>query len=554
MRPWRRTSTLILTAAVLVSCHGTAAVALPASPAAPSPLADPVQPVSGLPAGTDGYPWWNDTVFYEVFVRSFYDSNGDGKGDLAGLTEKLDYLQSLGVTGLWLMPIQPATSYHGYDVLDYSAVNPDYGNLDDFREMLSEAHAHGMRVILDLVLNHTSNQHPWFQAAQDPASPYRTWYVWSPTAPDPNLWHPAGTPGSGYYYGFFGADMPDLNYNNPSVTGAMENVVRFWLGNVGVDGFRVDAAKYLIEEGRVVQNSDSTHAWYRGLRIFVKSINPQAMTVGEVLDISPTAASYAQGDQLDLTFDFALAQMFLISARAGRAEDALSTLTADTQRSFRPLQLAIFLTNHDENRARSQLMGSFDKARAASELLLTSPGVPFIYYGEEIGMLGLKPDEQIRTPMQWSGDPNAGFSLGVPWEPLNPDFSTVNVASQTTDPTSLLSTYRDLVSLRNRHAALRVGEFLPVKASDPAVFASLRVSRQEILLVAINLGEDPIADLTLSLPVGPLSGRYVALPATAQPAEPPLLAANANGGFDEYQLPSPLPAYSLMLLQLRATP
>lgn len=554
MPPWRRTSILILTAAVLVSCQGTAVVAAPASPTPPSPLADPVQPVSGLPAGTDGYPWWNDTVFYEVFVRSFYDSNGDGKGDLAGLTAKLDYLQALGVTGLWLMPIQPAASYHGYDVLKYYAVSPDYGTLDDFRQLLTAAHAHGMRVIIDLVLNHTSNAHPWFLAAQDPASPYRSWFVWSPTAPDPNLWHPASPPGSGFYYGFFGTHMPDLNYTNQAVTAQMGEIVRFWLEGVGIDGFRVDAAKYLIEEGAVFQNSEATHAWYRTFRSVYKQANPQALTVGEILDISPTAASYAQGDQLDLAFDFSLAQAFLNSARAGRAEDALSTLTADTQRSFKPLQLATFLTNHDQNRARSQLMGSFDKARAAAILLLTSPGVPFMYYGEEIGMLGLKPDEQIRTPMQWSGEPNAGFTSGTPWEPINADYARINVAAQTADPTSLLSTYRDLISLRNQHAALRVGDFSPLEAQSPAIFASLRVSRQEILLVAINLGSEAVDDVALSLNAGHLAGSYVVLPATGQPSQLPPLVANANGGFDGYRPSLPVPAFGLLLLQLRGAP
>ena len=553
MPAWRRYSILFLAAAFLVSCHGAAGAAPPAEPT-PRPTLTPVQPVSGLPGGTDGYPWWNDSVFYEVFVRSFYDSNGDGKGDLAGLTAKLDYLQALGVTGLWLMPIQPAVSYHGYDVLDYYAVHPDCGTLDDFRELLSAAHAHGMRVIIDLVINHTSNQHPWFQAGLDPGSPYHDWYVWSEAEPDPSLWHPAPAPGSGFFYGFFGAHMPDLDYSNPAVTAQMDDIVRFWLKDVGVDGFRVDAAKYLIEEGRVTQNSDATHAWYRGLRTFYRAVSPQAMTVGEIWDVSPTAGSYAQGDQFDLTFDFSLAQAFLNSARAGRAEDALGTLVADTQRSFRPLQLATFLTNHDQNRARSQLAGNFDKAWAAAALLLTSPGVPFVYYGEEIGMLGLKPDEQIRTPMQWTGESNAGFSSGTPWEPVNADHPRVNVAAQTNDSTSLLSAYRELISLRNQHAALRVGDFYPLEAQDPAIFASLRVSRQEMLLVAVNLGSEAVNDPVLSLSGGPLSGSYGVLPATAQPSDPPPLVANANGGFDGYRPSLPIPAFGLMLLQLRAAP
>src|SRR5574342_674378 len=284
--------------------------------------------------GREEFHWWNDTVFYEIFVRSFYDSDGDGIGDFNGITAKLDYLNDgdpntttdLGVTGLWLMPIHPSPSYHGYDVTDYYAVNPQYGTMDDFKRLLAEAHKRGIRVIIDFVLNHTSDQHPWFAASRDPNSPYRDWYVWSKTDPGTGGWRVAY---SGFYYGSFGDTMPDLNYRNPAVAKQMEDVVRFWLKDVGVDGFRLDAAKYLIEEGTVIQNSDSTHSWYRQFRSFYRNLDPQAMTVGEVWDISPTAASYAEGDQLDLTFDFSLAAAFLTSARAGRADEALRVFSAD---------------------------------------------------------------------------------------------------------------------------------------------------------------------------------------------------------------------------------
>lgn len=542
----------ILAAAVIDSCRGLP-LAAPSATSQPATAAVPVQPVVGLPAGTDGFPWWNDTVFYEVFVRSFFDSNGDGKGDLSGLTAKLEYLQDLGVTGLWLMPIQPAASYHGYDVLNYYAVNPDYGTLDDMRELLAAAHVRGMRVILDLVVNHTSSQHPWFLGGLDTNSPYHDWYIWSPHQADPNLWHPAPPPSSGYYYGFFSAGMPDLNYTNPAVTAQMESIVRFWMQDIGVDGFRVDAAKYLIEEGGVTQNSDATHAWYRDFRAFYKRLNPQALTVGEVQDISPTAASYAQGDQLDLTFDFSLAESFVISARTGRAEDALQTLAADTQRSFKPLQLATFLTNHDQNRARSQLAGSFDKARVAAAMLLTSPGVPFVYYGEEIGMLGLKPDERIRSPMEWSPETGGGFSTTEPWETVNADYRSVNVAGEAADPNSLLSFYKTLIRLRNQHAALRVGDFVLITADNSAVFACLRRSERETILVVINLSSKPVGDLHLTLASGPLSGTYLANPALgAGPFAP--LSANTSGGFDRYQPTPSLPAFGALVLQLLELP
>jgi alpha-amylase len=234
-----------------------------------APAETRVAPVTGLPAGTDGKPWWNDAVFYEVFVRSFYDSNGDGIGDFNGLTAKLDYLNDgnpatttdLGVTALWLMPIHPSPSYHGYDVTDYYDVNPQYGTLADFKRLLAEAHKRGIRVILDLVLNHTSLQHLWFVAAQDPQSPYRDWYLWSPTDPGwpgpwgEKVWYANGR---SYYYAIFDKNMPDLNYTNPAVTAKLDDVARFWLAEVGVDGFRLDAAKHLIEAGQVQENTAST--------------------------------------------------------------------------------------------------------------------------------------------------------------------------------------------------------------------------------------------------------------------------------------------------------
>jgi alpha-amylase len=513
------------------------------------------------PAGTDGYPWWNDTVFYEVFVRSFYDGGSrgagspDGIGDLPGLISKLDYLQGLGVTGLWLMPIQPSPSYHGYDPTEYDGVNPDYGTLDDFRRLMAEAHRRGMRVILDFVINHTSNQHPWFIASQNPLSPFRDWYIWSKTDPGyvgpwgEEVWHKAAS--GDYYYGIFTGSQPDLNYRNPAVTAKMDDVTRFWLQEQGVDGFRLDGAKHLIEDGQVQQNSASTHAWYQAFRKFYKQLKPNALTVGEISgDPASVVASYAEGDQLDLGFDFPLAETFLNGARTARAGDVANALSADYA-AFKPLQFATFLTNHDQNRALSQLVGKLDKAKVAAALLLTAPGVPFIYYGEEIGMVGLKPDEQLRTPMQWSAAPNAGFTTGTPWEAVNPDFAKGrNVADEVSDPNSLLSTYRALIRARNQHAALRVGvQYLP-QADQTSVFASLRVSKSEAVLVVINLGQDPVTNYHLSLASSPLSGTYRASAIMGNgPATD--LAANSQGGFDSYQPVTALPAYSTLLLQLQ---
>ncbi len=533
-----------------------------AAPSPTPPVAVPVSPVAGLPSGTDGQPWWNDTVFYEIFVRSFYDSNGDGIGDFNGLTAKLDYLNDgnpatttdLGVTGLWLMPIFPSPSYHGYDVTDYFNVNPDYGTLADFRHLLAEAHKRGIRILLDLVLNHTSDQHPWFIQAENSASPYRNWYIWSeadPGYPGPwgeKVWHRTGW---GYYYGIFSDRMPDLNYNNPEVTAQMDQVVKFWLTDVGVDGFRLDAAKHLIEERALQANTQSTHQWYKQFRPFYKGLNPQALTVGELFGDSPTIlASYTSGDQLDLAFDFGLASAFLGAAQAQIATDLNGTLQ-DSYSKLLPGQFATFLANHDQNRAISQLSGSADKAAVAASLLLTSPGVPFIYYGEEIGMPGKKPDEDLRRPMQWSADAQAGFTTGSPWRTPDSNYPQTNVAAQSADPASLLSHYRAPIALRSQHAALRVGSLNLVQANNPGVFADLRLSAGEAVLVLVNLTKNPIADYALTLDQSALApGAYTAAPLMGSGPFAGLTVAD-GGGFKDYKPAMSLPAYGTIVIQLQ---
>lgn len=532
--------------------------------AAPTPLptAAPVSPVVGLPGGTDGYAWWNDSIFYEIFVRSFYDSDGDGIGDLPGLIAKLDYLNDgdpatttdLGISGLWLMPIHPAASYHGYDVIDYYNVNPDYGTLDDVRRLLAEAHRRGIRVIIDWVPNHTSSQHPWFQAAQDPQSDYRAWYVWSESEPATlRGWH--RTARGDYYYGFFWEGMPDLNYTHPPVTEQMREVARFWLQEVGVDGFRIDAIKYLIEDGELIEHTEATFGWLRDFRPFYQSINPQALTVGEIWDSSLRVDDYTAGDGLDLAFDFDLAHAFEASATIRRANQATVILKRDLE-LFRPNQFAIFLTNHDQNRIMSTLRDDVGRAKTAAAMLLTSPGVPFLYYGEEIGLLGEKPDEDIRRPMQWSAEAHGGFSTAVSvWRPVHADYLTKNVAAQTDDPDSLLAFYRRLIHLRNDHAALRVGETWVVEASDPALYTIVRASQAETILVLLNLKTEAVSDYSLTLSAGPLAASrdVSAIPLLgAGPFAP--LTANAAGGFDAYRPLPELPPQSLILLQLNPKP
>lgn len=445
------------------------------------------------------------------------------------------------------MPVHPASSYHGYDVTDYYAINPEYGTIDDFKRLLSEAHKRGIHVIIDLVLNHTSDQHPWFTAAQDPASPYRDWYLWAPTKPAANGWHKSGA--GDYYYGNFSEHMPDLNYTHPAVTAEMEKMASFWLKDVGVDGFRLDAVKHLIEVGALQANSDATHAWLKKFRIFYKALKPDALTVGEVWEGSVIVNKYLAGDEVDLAFDFDLAQAMTFGAGLRRAGQVNDILPRDAH-LFKPGQFAAFLTNHDQDRAMSIFGDDVDKAKNAAALLLTSPGAPFIYYGEEIRLLGKKPDEDIRRPMQWTADTNGGFTAGTPWRGLNSDYPTKNVAAQSDDPDSLLSFYRTLIQLRNNHAALRVGDFYLVKTDAPGLFASVRAAKGEVVLVIINLGRTAVKDYGLSLDAGPLAaGEYLAAPLLGGGPFAGL-AANASGGFDSYQPLPELPANARIIIQL----
>ncbi len=525
---------------------------------APAPTPVPVQPVTGLPAGTAGYPWWNDTVFYEVFVRSFYDSDGDGIGDLNGLIAKLDYLNDgdpnttadLGVTGLWLMPIHLAASYHGYDVIDYYQVNPEYGTLDDFERLLTEARQRGMRVLMDWVPNHTSDQHPWFVTAQDPNSDYHDWYVWSPRVSGSG-WY-AGASGD-YYYAHFDLHMPDLNYANPAVTEQMRDVARYWLEDVGVDGFRIDAIKYLIEDGGFTEHTDPTHAWLRAFRPFYKTLNPEALMLGEIWDSSGLVADYtAGGDELDLGFNFDLARAILWAAAYRRDTLFRETLTKDLA-VFPPGQFAAFITNHDQDRVMSVLGDDVARAKVAAALLFASPGVPFVYYGEEIGLLGRKPDPSIRVPMPWTADPNGGFTVASsPWIGLNPDYPARNVVAQTSDPNSLLSFYRGLIRLRNEHAALRIGETFVPETGNLSVTAVLRVTQDEVVLAVVNLGKDPVSDYGLALAESPLQGGYQAAPLLG-PGPFARLAAEASGAFAKYQPLPTLPPYGTFILQLQPT-
>ncbi|MBK8026237.1 MAG: alpha-amylase [Chloroflexi bacterium] len=520
-----------------------------------------LQSIQRAQAQEDSSPWWKTAVFYEVFVRSFYDSDGDGVGDFDGLTQRLDYLNDgdpttatdLGVNALWLMPIMPSFSYHGYDVLDYYSVDPEYGTMEDFRELLTEAHARGIRVIIDLVINHTADDNPWFRASAEGAASFGDWYVWEDQDPgwrasgDKVVWHPRG---GRFYYGYFEDGMPDLNYNNPAVTAQMYDVARFWLEEVGVDGFRLDAVKFLIEEGSTVEHARPSREWLTAFNAHVKSINPDAFVVGEIWSNTNLVVPYVEDNAVDIAFEFDLARTMLQSASIGRVNNLVPAIQ-NAVRSYPDSRFGAFLTNHDQNRAIFELRNHMERAIAAARLLLTSPGVPFMYYGEEIGMNGRKPDERIRTPMQWEADAaTGGFTTGTPWQPLQEDADEVNVATQADDPASLLSAYRDLIRLR---AELGLGQGLRdyVESAHRDVYSFIDMPEGAggpAVLVIMNMYDDVLEDYALSADAAlPVSGSWEVV-VGPEGVVPPTLSA--DGAFVDYEPLPELEPYEMIILEL----
>ncbi|MCB0103499.1 MAG: DUF3459 domain-containing protein [Anaerolineales bacterium] len=534
---------LILLVAILAACTTPATQA----PTEIPPTATPE------PEGTEGFPWWNDVVFYEIFVRSFNDSDGDGIGDFNGITAKLDYLQDLGIRGIWLMPINPSPSYHGYDVTDYYAVNPQYGTMDDFKNLLAEAHKRDIKIIIDLVLNHTSSKNPWFQKALEPGSEYYDWYKWSDS--DPNTQGPWGSQAwykasnGKYYYAIFWEGMPDLNYDTPAVREEAKKITAFWLQDVGIDGFRLDAIRYLAEDTQL-QDSKATHAFLDEWGTYYREINPQAFTVGEVWTDNNNVKPYINTNtELTSAFNFDLAFALVKSLNESNNSTLRFTLQT-TVRDFPEMDNSNFITNHDMPRIMNQFgADQIDRNKVAASVLMTAPGIPFIYYGEEIGMSGPKPDELIRTPMQWTSEKGAGFTTGTPWEPVNSDYPIVNVAAQEGKPDSLFEHYRTLIQLRNAHPALRVGKTYVAESNSKKVVAYIRASESETLLILINIDDKPITDFNLDLSVGPLSGEYT-LTSLLDETAFPNLPANTKGGFDNYIPMAELPPYSTYIIQL----
>lgn len=476
--------------------------------AGPTPVA-----ACKAPGWTGEKPWYVDAVFYEIFVRSFQDSDGDGIGDLKGLTSRLPYLEDMGITALWLMPINTSPSYHGYDVTDYRAIDPHYGTLDDFDALLKEADARGIRVVMDLVVNHSSRQHPWFVTGKrGPGNDHHDWYVWANEAPTGwrqpwsgtgTVWHAAGPR---WFYGVFWDGMPDLNFKTPAVADEMRDIATFWVQR-GVSGFRLDAARYLVENGPATAQSDQpeTHAFWRSLRSAVVATDPEAFLVGEVWTDFTTTATYfgaAPGDELHMVFGFDRAAAIRTGLRLGNATPVASKLCAELKGVPPYGQMGSFLTNHDLDRLASDVSDP-EALKLSVTLLMTMPGTPFLYYGEELGLANGPGggDEPKRLPMRWDETAHFGFSVEAPWQPDAGSPAVEPVSVQAANDSSLLSHTKSMIALRRQRAALTGGgtERLTPAGSGGSLLAYVRTAGTQHVVVVANLGKTEATDVTVEV-------------------------------------------------------
>jgi len=481
--------------------------------------------------------WYKNAVFYQISVRAFKDSNGDGRGDLRGLTEKLDYLQTLGVNCIWIMPIYPSPLRDdGYDIADYYGVDSVYGSLDDLKVLVESAHQRGIRLIMDLVLNHTSDAHPWFQAARsDKNSPYRDYYVWSDTDQsykdariifvdtEKSNWTWDEQAGQYFWHRFY-SSQPDLNFDNPKVQAEMINVARFWL-DLGIDGFRADAVPYLIErEGTNCENLPETHAYLKKLRTFMDKNYPGRILLCEANQWPEDVRPYfGDGDEFHMGFHFPIMPRIYMALKKGRFED-MEAIMRRTPSIPENCQWCTFLRNHDEltlemvseeerqwmwkeyapeprmklnigirRRLAPLLDNDRRKIELANSLLFTLPGAPIVYYGDEIGMgdnIELPDRNGVRTPMQWDDSSNAGFSEGKPFsEFVTGDFSPahVNVASQIEDSNSLFHAIQKMIAVRKNQAAFSSSDMQWLDSGNPAVAAYIRQHEGDTILILNNL-------------------------------------------------------------------
>ena len=483
-----------------------------------------------------GHPWWQSAVFYELYPRSFADSNSDGIGDLNGITSKLDYLKELGVDAIWITPCFPSPQVDfGYDISDYENIDPMYGSLQDFDRLLTEANKRGIRILLDFVANHTSDQHKWFQDSKSSrTSAHRDWYIWrdgrGPGRP-PNNW--VSTFGLSawtfdattqqYYYHYFYPEQPDLNWRNPAVEAAMFDVTRFWYKR-GVAGFRLDAVDSLFEDPKLTDNPfaagtdtfgrpnmdekynqklPEVHGVLRGLRKVADEYN--AVLIGETYTSSIDELKHYYGDhssELQLPMDMMFATVDKLSPAEFRKQIASVNASGGWP--------VFLIGNHDMPRSYNRYGdGLHDDAIAKlmAALYLTLRGSPILYYGEEIGMQNNDPKSKEdvrdpqgkigwptekgrdgeRTPMQWTADVNGGFSKAKPWLPVPPSASTHNVATESADPASILNFYKRLLDLRHHEKALLEGEYIPLDENNPNVLSFLRRFNNEAVLVVLNM-------------------------------------------------------------------
>ncbi len=431
-------------------------------------------------------------VGYNIFPISFADSNGDKLGDINGITAKLDYIESLGVDTIWLNPIHESESYHKYDVIDYYSIDGDFGTMEDYEMLIEEAHKRDINVIMDLVINHTSSKHPWFiDAKSSEDSVYRDYYRFYDFADGLNTYTSKDgwtKLGDTYYFSSFWSEMPELNLENEKVTEEIYNIADFWLEK-GVDGFRIDAVKHLYDpreypKGTVTQKLN--FEWFAGFKAHIEEVNPNAFVIGEVYDQYTTVNPYYQG--FDALFNFSVAESIINTVASERSSD-FNTLVEKSIKGMEKYNEAgiqgFFISNHDQDRIMSRVGDDTEKAKLASNILLTLPGMSWVYYGEEVGMSGEGPDEQKREPINW------GDEFTTKWEAVKFNKDMVSVAEQVEDENSLYNTYKELIQLKKDNDVLVNGTFEGIE-TDTKQLAYKIYDENKSLLVYHNVGSEPV--------------------------------------------------------------
>ncbi len=480
-----------------------AALGLGALVCTAQPAAIDISPVEARSAPSVLPEGWQRGAFMEIFVRAYKDSNGDGIGDLKGVTQSLDYLKDLGIKGIWLMPITThADGDHGYATTDFRGIDPAYGTLADFDELIAQAHARGIGVVMDYVINHAAARHPMFASAQaGPDSPFYDWFVWEKTAPTGwNIWgkNPWTETAQGAYFGTFGPHMPDFNFKNPAVLAYHQSSLRYWL-NRGLDGYRLDAVPHLVENNAKDWNDQPQSRKITSDLHSLITAYPQRYVVCEA---TANPQSYAAPDQCGSAFAFGLERHLALAAK-GQVKSI--SAVADYFKTA-PQSMATFASNHDifaGKRVWDQLGGSVAQYKLAAASYLLLPGTPFIYYGEEIGMAGLHGldgDLPIRAPMSWTADPQrGGFTNGAPFRAISPNVSAHNVAAEVANPKSIHAFYKRMLALRNSRPSLSQGSYAAPFVQGKAL-GYQRSLGAETSLVLINYAAKPVRVQVSSLP------------------------------------------------------